>query len=82
MQRVVADDHLDQAVAEEVEAFLACGPEAIAEAKRLIRDATAWLALPDLPERIAAARAGDEGREGVAAFLEKRPPRWSGSAGS
>jgi methylglutaconyl-CoA hydratase len=26
--------------------------------------------------RIAALRASDEGQEGMAAFLEKRPPRW------
>ena len=27
-------------------------------------------------ERIAHARASDEGREGVAALLEKRKPNW------
>ena len=58
-------------------AYLACGPEAVAANKRLVRDATASLALTDLPDRIAAARASDEGQEGIAAFLEKRPPRWS-----
>jgi methylglutaconyl-CoA hydratase len=26
--------------------------------------------------RIAAARASEEGREGIASFLEKRKPRW------
>ncbi len=50
--------------------------------KRLIREATASLALADLPDRIAEARASDEGQEGIAAFLEKRAPRWSDSAGS
>ena len=58
------------------------GPEAIAECKRLVRDASAPLALPDLAERIARARTGDEGQEGVTAFLEKRKPRWASSAGS
>jgi methylglutaconyl-CoA hydratase len=38
--------------------------------------------LPDLPDRIAAARASDEGQEGATAFLEKRPPRWSTSDAS
>jgi methylglutaconyl-CoA hydratase len=27
-------------------------------------------------DAIAARRASEEGREGIAAFLEKRPPRW------
>ena len=36
--------------------LLACGPVAIAETKRLVRDATAALALPDLAERLAAVR--------------------------
>ena len=30
----------------------------------------------DLVDRIAALRASEEGREGIAAFLEKRPPSW------
>jgi enoyl-CoA hydratase/carnithine racemase len=62
--------------------LLEAGPEAIAECKRLVRDASAPLALPDLAERLARARASDEGQEGVTAFLEKRKPRWASSAGS
>jgi methylglutaconyl-CoA hydratase len=30
----------------------------------------------DTAVRIAAIRASDEGREGLAAFLEKRKPAW------
>ena len=77
VHRVSGSDGLDVAVAGEATSLLACGPEAIAAAKRLIRDSTAAWALPDLPERIAAIRTGAEGREGIAAFLEKRAPRWS-----
>ena len=58
------------------------GPEAIAEAKRLV---AAVAARPidvelraDTARRIARQRASAEGREGVAAFLEKRRPRWQG----
>ena len=58
-------------------AHLECGPAAIAETKRLLRDATAHMRLPDLPERLAAVRAGPEAQEGLAAFLEKRKPRWA-----
>jgi 1,4-dihydroxy-2-naphthoyl-CoA synthase len=29
-----------------------------------------------LPETLAGVRSGDEARDGLAAFLEKRKPRW------
>ncbi|TMG77876.1 MAG: enoyl-CoA hydratase/isomerase family protein [Betaproteobacteria bacterium] len=32
--------------------------------------------MADMAERIASARASDEGREGARAFLEKRSPKW------
>jgi methylglutaconyl-CoA hydratase len=32
--------------------------------------------LGDVAQRIALQRASAEGREGVAAFLDKRPPAW------
>ena len=32
--------------------------------------------IEDTARRIARVRAGDEGREGLAAFLEKRKPKW------
>ncbi len=77
VHRVVPVADLDGAVGEAVDDFLAAGPEAVAACKRLVREATASLALDDLPERIATARVGAEGREGVDAFLERRKPAWS-----
>jgi methylglutaconyl-CoA hydratase len=77
VHRVVADGDLDAAVDEAIAEFLAAGPEAIAACKRLVREASASLILPDLPERIAAARVGAEGQEGARAFLERRKPAWS-----
>ena len=74
---VVPEERLDAATAELVQAFLASGPDAVAACKRLVREATSGLALPDLAERIALARTGPEGREGVTAFLERRDPSWS-----
>ena len=58
-----------------VEAFLASGPEAIADAKDLLaeRHLTAELTA----HRIATRRASDEGREGISAFLAKRKPNWT-----
>jgi methylglutaconyl-CoA hydratase len=69
-------DHLEAAVAESARSLLEAGPEAVAACKRLVREATSSLVLDDLPERIALARTSDEGREGVAAFLERRSPSW------
>ena len=60
-----------------VEALLAGGPEAIADAKDLISDITRMDDKGELtPHRIATRRASDEGREGIAAFLGKRKPGW------
>lgn len=63
-----------------VEQLLKNGPEAMAAAKRLIvavagRPLDAAL-IADTAGRIADQRASAEGKEGVAAFLEKRKPRW------
>ncbi len=60
--------------------ILACAPGAVGEAKRLAFDV--WAApidhalMEDTAHRIARARVSDEGREGVDAFLGKRPPAW------
>jgi len=56
------------------------GPQAMAAAKQLIAD-VAGRPLDDnliteTSERISVVRASDEGREGLSAFLEKRPPGW------
>ncbi|MBX3095694.1 MAG: enoyl-CoA hydratase/isomerase family protein [Fimbriimonadaceae bacterium] len=50
------------------------GPEAVAAAKRLAFDSP--LSDREAAERLAKHRAGKEGKEGVAAFLEKRAARF------
>jgi methylglutaconyl-CoA hydratase len=68
----IADD-LDTAVDRVVAELLSAGPHAVRWAKRLVRER------PDGPETarwIAERRTSDEGQEGLAAFLEKRPPSW------
>lgn len=61
-----------------VEALLAGGPEAIADAKDLISDITKMDDKGELTaHRIAMRRASDEGREGIAAFLGRRKPHWT-----
>jgi len=78
----LVSDHesLDDRVGEIVDALLACGPNAQREAKDLIRavasrPVTSEL-IQDTAERIAKIRSSPEGREGVAAFLEKRRAAW------
>ncbi len=75
-------DALDAAVQRVADALLAGGPLAQAAAKDLIRvvgkrpvdEALA----EETAQRIARLRATPEAREGLAAFLEKRAPSWSG----
>lgn len=63
-------DSLEQAVEEKLAWIFAAGPKAVSQAKRLALDAP--LSMDECARRLADARSGDEGKEGVAAFLEKR----------
>jgi methylglutaconyl-CoA hydratase len=79
LDRVVEFDQLDAAVEDLARTLRQCGPHAIAAVKQLIRRVSAAPAaeVADLTARlIADVRATDEAREGMRAFLEKRPPRW------
>ena len=65
--------NLDAACDHVLAELLSSGPQAVREAKRLIRerpegDATAQVA--------ARLRTGEEGQEGLRAFLERRSPGW------
>jgi len=77
VHEVAPGERVEVVVGEVVDTSLRAGPEAVLACKQLVREATAGLTLTDLPERIARARTGAEGREGVAAFLERRSPSWS-----
>jgi methylglutaconyl-CoA hydratase len=79
VHQVVTAGDLDSVVADTAASMIAAGPDAIAACKRLVRDSTAAFALPDLADRIAQARTSPEGQEGIAAFLERRSPRWATS---
>jgi methylglutaconyl-CoA hydratase len=76
VHRVVPAGQLDTTVTQVVDDLLASSPVAIAEAKRLVRDATAGLVLGDLAARLAAVRAAPEAQEGLAAFIAKQQPGW------
>jgi len=77
---VVAADALDAHVDNIVKALVTSSPNAVREAKVLVREITGKTVdsalVVDTAERIANIRASDEGREGVASFLEKRKPSW------
>jgi methylglutaconyl-CoA hydratase len=82
VHETAADAALPAAVATLTDALLAGGPSAQAEIKQLLRhvagrgEATDAAMLADTARWIARIRAGDEGREGLTAFLERRKPRW------
>jgi methylglutaconyl-CoA hydratase len=73
-------DELDGRINELLGALLLAGPQAQTEAKALIRAVAGRpiddAVIADTAARIARVRASPQGREGVAAFLEKRPPAW------
>ncbi len=62
--------------------IMACAPGAVAASKRLVDDVLGreidHALMEETAHRIARARAGEEGREGVRAFLERRAPGWLG----
>lgn len=75
-----AAEDLEAGVQDVVTRLLKCSPQAQAASKRLLEE------VGDLPESqqlavaapfIAKARASEDGREGLTAFLEKRKPNWN-----
>ncbi|WP_426174631.1 enoyl-CoA hydratase/isomerase family protein [Massilia sp. TWR1-2-2] len=80
VHEVVPAADLDTTVAAIIKALVGNSPNAVKEAKVLVRDMAGRpvddALLADSAERIAAIRASGEGREGVASFLEKRKPSW------
>lgn len=71
---------LDATVEQIVKAIVSNGPSAVMVAKWLVDDVAGADIDDELlgytAECIAEIRGSDEGREGVAAFLEKRKPNW------
>ncbi len=74
---------LDTAVEEKVGRLLQGGPQAQAAVKALLRqlESVEPMDAPGLMSRlISELRSGEEGQEGLAAFLEKRDPHWRAGA--
>ena len=79
VNEVVERELLDAEIDVWVKRFLHAGPKGIAATKKLI-NRVAWSSIEDVQEytarTIASLRGSDEGREGFAAFFEKRKPDW------
>jgi methylglutaconyl-CoA hydratase len=80
VHEIVAAADLDTTVAGIVQALANNSPNAVREAKRLVREIAGEpvteALLEDTADRIALIRASSEGRDGVTAFLDKRKPAW------
>jgi methylglutaconyl-CoA hydratase len=79
VHEVVPEGELDAAVQEVVAQLLQGGPAAQAAIKELLRQIEAtepMEALGIMTRLIAELRVGEEGQEGLGAFLEKREPYW------
>lgn len=80
VSRVVEDERLEEEVGKVIRGILGAGPRAIAETKRLTREAYSMsldAGLNAEANAFAACFAESESEEGIAAFLEKRSPGFS-----
>jgi methylglutaconyl-CoA hydratase len=79
VHQVVAPGKLDDAVRDAVQDYLHAAPAAAAAARSLInlvKGKSPQAVRAETTAMIAHLRSGAEGREGIAAFLEKRKPSW------
>jgi methylglutaconyl-CoA hydratase len=80
VHELATPDTLDARVDEIVATLVNNGPAATRACKALVRDVAGQPITADLraetARRIADIRASDEGREGLASFLNKRTPAW------
>lgn len=80
LNAAVAPDELDAAVDRYVDMLALGAPQALAATKEMLRRTPAEDMAADFDAMLAlSARffASEEGQEGMAAFAEKRPPRWA-----
>lgn len=79
LTRAVPEDELDATVRHYAGMLARGGPEALAITKRLVREVPAVSfeeGLRRMSELSAERFTSAEGQEGIAAFMDKRPPKW------
>jgi methylglutaconyl-CoA hydratase len=79
VHEIAEPEALDGMVRQQIDAILLASPAALGETKSLLAYVDQPLSedvIDETARRIARLRASPEGREGVTAFLEKRPPAW------
>lgn len=80
VNRVVPANELEDAAQKIAAAVLQGAPGAISNSKRLMEELWSTSVKQDIERALRhhmEARESDEAREGIAAFLEKRPPKWA-----
>jgi methylglutaconyl-CoA hydratase len=80
LARAVAPGEFDAAIEDEVAPYLAVAPGAVAAAKRLVHDLGPRIdaaAIARSSEALVERWESDEAAEGIAAFFERRPPKWA-----
>jgi len=81
VNKSLPEEELEEQVNSTVKQLMSSGPEAIKACKQLIYNLYNKLTFDDSIDYsarlIATLRASAEGQEGMASFLEKRPPKWT-----
>ena len=80
INRIVPPNELKNEVRKIVDAILQNAPGALSNTKRLIEELWPSSVKHDVERALThhmQARESDEAKEGIAAFLEKRPPNWT-----
>ena len=80
VHEVVAAERLDLTVDRHVQLFLKAAPQAVARTKQLLADVYGKKPADVMAltvDAIATQRVSAEGQDGMKAFMEKRPPKWT-----
>jgi methylglutaconyl-CoA hydratase len=84
VHRLVPVESLEQAAQAMAQNVLLAGPAAVVHTKQLLRElagAPSTEVKESTAKLIAELRAGEEGQEGLDAFIKKRQPRWQADHG-